>query len=469
MQNEVDLLLNGGIVVSMNDRRQVFSPGYVAITDGAIVAVGPSHEATGIVAKHSIRTDNKVVLPGFVNGHTHVSNGIHRGLYDELKLAEWIPFGMWPVLRSLTQDRSYYGTKVTIAENLLCGVTTGVIGEFSSPDHHAIDGALSALTESGMRAVVARICVDEGESDDPSQASPEDVRESIDGVLAEVDRLRKTYDSSLIEVVPEPLGVLRCSPDMVKALTAYARSEGTRMTMHVASSPDESEECMRLYGVGSVERLSQLGVLGPHLLIAHCVIANDRELAMLAEAKTGVSHNPVSNLMYAVGTAPLAEMIDVGVRVGLGTDGSTTNNGQNMWETMKMAMFLQKARFDATWGSGELALELATIGGARAIGMDDSIGSLEVGKRADMIVVDLDVPQLVPRQVWPSNLVYSNHSSAVRTVIIDGKTLVDDGQLVGWDMADVATNANRAAEEVNRATGLADRYRSRTRWEWIES
>ena len=149
-------------------------------------------------------------------------------------------------------------------------------------------------------------------------------------------------------------------------------------------------------------------------MIAHCVWPNEKERRLLAETSTGVSHNPVANLMYASGPRPLAEMIEAGVRIGLGTDGASTNNGQNLWETMKMAIFMQKSRFGAAWGSAELALELATIGGARAIGMDSEIGSIEVGKRADLIVIDLLQPHLVPRSTWPSNLVYSGDPHAVR-------------------------------------------------------
>lgn len=463
----VDLLLAGATVVTMDAERRVYDSGFVAITGDAITAVGPAAEQARYLAASTRNLSGRVVLPGMVNGHTHLTNGIHRGLYDEMPLAEWIPAAMWPVVRSCTRERCYAGARVSIAENLLNGVTTVVAGEFSTPAHDAMDGVLDAVAEAGIRAVVSRVSVDSDESDEPSQATDEDVRESVDGALAEVSRLRAAYDSALVEVVPEPLGVLRCTPDMVREMTAYARAEGTRMTMHVASSPDEIVECERRYDCGPVEFLAKLDALGEHLLIAHCVIATPAEMDLLAQHSTGVSHNPVSNLMYAVGTAQLDELLRAGVPVGLGTDGSSTNNGQNMWEAMKMAMFLQKARFGATWGSAELALELATLGGANAIGMADRIGSLEPGKQADLMVVDLDVPQHAPRATWPSNIVYSNEHTAVRTVMVAGEVLVDDGVLLGWDLPQVCAAADRAAEEVEAATGLYSRYRNRTRWTWI--
>lgn len=463
----VDLLLTGAAVVTMDAERHVYAPGFLAVTGDAITAVGPAAERGRYVAAHTRDLPGHVILPGMVNGHTHLTNGIHRGLYDEMPLGEWVRAAMWPVVRSCTRERCHAGARVSLAENLLNGVTTVVAGEFAVPDRSSMDGVLDAVADSGIRAVVSRVSVDSDESGDPSQATDEDVRESIDSALAEVSRLRAWYDSPLVEVVPEPLGVLRCTPDMVREMTAYARAEGTRMTMHVASSPDEIVECRRRYGRGPIEFLADQDALGEHLLIAHCVIATPGEMDLLARHSTGVSHNPVSNLMYAVGTAQLHELLEAGVAVGLGTDGSSTNNGQNMWEAMKMAMFLQKARFGATWGSAELALELATIGGACAIGLGERIGSLEPGKQADLMSVDLDVPQHAPRATWPSNIVYSNEHTAVRTVMVAGRILVEDGELSGWDLPEVCAAAARAADEVEAETGVYGRYRARTRWTWV--
>lgn len=462
---EADLVLRGGTVVTMDGQRLVHEQGYVAVSEGRIVGVGPDAECD-FTAPEVRRLTDQVVLPGIVNGHTHLSNGISRGLFDELPLADWVDRGMWPTMRANSAETTYAGARVALAENLLGGVTTTVVGEFGNPRHDSIEGVLTAVEEARVRAVVARISVDSDDEHDPSQASPPDVRETVDEALAEIDRLRARYDSPLVQVVPEALGVLRCTPEMVQAFTAYAREHGTRMTMHVASSPDEKEEAEYRLGMGSIERLAELDALGPHLLIAHCVWPNERERELLAETRTGVSHNPVANLMYASGTAPLAEMLDAGVRVGLGTDGASTNNAQNMWEVMKAAVFLQKARLGAGWGSAELALELATLGGARAIGLDQEIGSLEVGKRADLITVDLARAHLVPRSTWPSNLVYSGNPDAVRSVFVDGVCLVDEGRLTLWDHDEIVAEGNRAADLMNERTGLADLYRSRSRWTW---
>ncbi len=462
---KADILIIGGPVATMDAGRRAFDAGYVAISGTSIVGVGAAADCP-YTARRTYDARRMATLPGLINCHTHLSNSISRGLFDELPLADWVSQGMWPSLRASTSATAYAGARAALVENILGGVTTMVVGEFGRPDPGTLDGVLRAVRESGARAVVARMAVDSSDESDPSQSTATDVRDSIDGALQEVDRLRALFNSELIEVVPEPLGVLRCTSDMIREFTAYARAHQSRMTMHVASSQDEIVESQRRFGMGPIERLSELDALGDHLLIAHCVLPTAEEITLLAMSRTGVSHNPVSNLMYAAGIAPLSEMLSDQVRVGLGTDGASTNNGQNIWETMKFAIFLQKHRFGASWGSAELALELATIGGAHAIGMADSIGSLEVGKRADVILVDIDRPALLPESTWMSNLVYSPDPSAVRTVIVNGVVVAEADRVSAWSTEEVVAAGHRAAATMDRVTGLARAYRGRTGWNW---
>ena len=450
----------------MDSARRVWEDGYVAIADGAIIGVGPAHECA-VPALRTVSTRGRVVMPGLINCHTHLSHGLYRGLLDELPLDAWAAGGAWNLVRDSSMTSGYAGARVSLAENLRGGVTTIVAGEMSTPNVHAIDGVLRAVHESGCRAVVARMCADSAEDSDPSQTMPIAVREDPARAAEEVMRLRAEFNGPLVEVVPEPLGVLRCTPKMITELSALARDQGCRMTMHVASSRDEVDESHRRFGRGCIEQLAELDVLGPNLLIAHCVWPNDRELSLLASAGVGVSHNPVSNLMYGLGVAPLAEMLDADVRVGLGTDGASTNNSQNLWETMKFAIFLQKSRLDARWGSAEQALELATVGGASAVGLEQSIGSIEVGKRADLAVLATDRPQTLPRATWVSNAVYSADPSIVELVLVDGRVVVSNGKVTAWDGAETAAMVDAAAEMMNRTTGLAGQYRARSRWQWL--
>ena len=334
------------------------------------------------------------------------------------------------------------------------GVTTSVSGEFGTPRPDLPDGVLTAVTRSGMRAVVSRMTVDSADESSPSQFIPAPYRETPERAAEEVLRLQRAYASDRITVAPEALGVLRCTPAMIEL-------------MHAASSPDELDESRRRLGHGSVAELERLGVLGPRTLLAHAVWLDNEEIDVLARRQTGISHNPVSNAYYASGIARLGAMLAAGVRVGLGTDGASTNNGQNVWETMKVAMLMQKeAQSDASFGSAELALELMTRGGAAALHMDDAIGSLETGKRADLIVIDKARVSLSPGQTLISNLVYSNDPGAVRDVYVDGELVVRDGVHQSLDRDAVIANATAAFDRILRKTGLDSYIRDRTTWDW---
>jgi 5-methylthioadenosine/S-adenosylhomocysteine deaminase len=260
---------------------------------------------------------------------------------------------------------------------------------------------------------------------------------------------------------------MRCTPEMVVAMHEVAMESDSHFLMHAAASQDARDESRRRFGHGSITELERLGVLGPKTLLAHTIWLDDREIAQLAEHQTGVSHNPVSNAYYAAGVAPLASLLDAGIRTGLGVDGAATNNGQNVWETMKMAVLFQKQwREDAYFGSAELALELMTRGGARALHMEDQIGSLEAGKRADLIVIDIERVALTPPQTVISNLVYSNDPAAVRDVYVDGALVVDDGNHRHLERGPVIDDARTALGRLLEQTGLDSYIAERGSWQW---
>jgi 5-methylthioadenosine/S-adenosylhomocysteine deaminase len=254
---------------------------------------------------------------------------------------------------------------------------------------------------------------------------------------------------------------------MVQAMHEVSGRSGSLFTMHAASSQDEREASRRRFGHGSISELEKLGVLGPKTLLAHAIWLDDEEIALLATRGTGISHNPVSNAYYASGIARLPDLLRAGVRVGLGVDGASTNNSQNLWETMKMSMLMQKqAREQPDFGSAELALELATRGGAAALHMENEIGSLEAGKRADFIVIDIDRPSLAPESSIVSNLVYSNDPWAVREVYVDGELLVENGEHRRLKRQQVIGSANDAFRKVITQAGLSEYLQTRGRWRW---
>lgn len=463
-----ELLLTDAIVITMDGARRAFRSGFVWLREGRVHRVGAMREL-GAVPQGIVRRalGGQLVMPGLVNCHTHLSNGMLRGLYDEMPLETWFSKGMWPVLDGLDRPNGEAAAELALLELMSIGVTTTATGEIGSRHPEMLDGVLGAVERSGIRALVSRITMDSADASSAAQFIPEGYRDTPAFAADEVRRLKRRYDSDRVTVTPEALGVLRCTPEMVQAMHSVAVEHGCLFTMHAASSQDEREASRKRFGHGSITQLGKLGVLGPRTLLAHAIWLDDAEIALLAAHSTGLSHNPVSNAYYASGIARLPELLKAGVRVGLGVDGASTNNGQNVWETMKMAMLFQKQhREDPGFGSAELALELMTLGGARALHLEHEVGSLEPGKRADLIVIDTGRVSLAPAQTLVSNLVYSNDPWAVRDVYVDGERIVADGSHRALDRPTVVRGATGALDRVLKKAGLDDYLGKRSRWSW---
>ncbi len=463
-----ELLLTDAIVVTMDDERRAFRSGYVWIRDGLVHRVG-STASLGDPPRGVPRRSlpGKLIMPGLVNCHTHLSNGVLRGLYDEMPLEVWFSKGMWPVLDGLDRRNGEAAAALALLELMSMGVTTTATGEIGAPNPELLDGVLTSVERSGIRARVSRIAMDSADPSSPSQFIREGYRDTPAFATDEIRRLKRRFDSDRVTVTPEAIGVLRCTPAMIEAMHALSVEYECLFTMHAASSQDERDESQRRFGHGSITELEKLGVLGPRTLLAHAIWLDDTEIALLAERGTGISHNPVSNAYYASGIARLPELLAAGLRVGLGVDGASTNNGQNVWETMKIAMLFQKQhREDPGFGSAELALELMTRGGAAALHLAHEVGSLEPGKRADLIVIDTERVSLAPAQTVVSNLVYSNDPWAVRDVYVDGEQIVRDGVHRAFNRPAVIRGAGRALGRVLERAGLERYLEARSRWQW---
>ena len=463
-----DILLTDAIVLTMDADRHAYRSGFVWLRGDRIHRVGPMSELAQLPADIPRRAlHNRLIMPGLVNCHTHLSNGILRGIYDEMPLEVWFAKGMWPVLDSLDARAAEAAADLSLLELMSTGVTTTSSGEIPVAHPDMIDAVLTAVERSGIRAVVSRIAMDSADESGGAQFIPPAYRDKPRFAADEVRRLQKRFHSSRVQVAPEALGVLRCTPEMIETLHAVATDTDVLFTMHAASSQDERDESRRRFGHGSIIELERLRVLGPKTLLAHAIWLDDQEIATLAERQTGLSHNPVSNAYYASGVSRLPQLLTAGVRVGIGVDGASTNNSQNVWESMKMAMLFQKQHLEqASFGSAELALELMTRGGAAALHMQDQIGSLEAGKYADLIVIDIDRPALAPAQTIISNLVYSNDPWAVRDVYVDGRLVVSNGQHATLRSDAVIRNARSALAGVLARSGLDDYLSKRSRWNW---
>lgn len=443
-------LVRGGAVMSLDTQAQVFSPGFVAVEAGRIAGVGPMEQCPA-GADTVIDARDCLVLPGFVNSHTHLVQSLIRGLGDEMPPGAWLGQVVFPLSRFQTRERAYHGARLSLLELTRSGVTTTADCHFTNVHGDALDGVVQALRESRVRGVVARGSMD-------SEAVPAYAREDTAAALREVDRVRAAWESDAIRITLEPLGPHRCSERMLRAFHDYARRSGARMHLHLASSPAEADWARATHGCGAAEYVDRLGLLDDRVLAAHCVHLTDAEVTLLAQRGVPVSHNPASNAILGYGIFPLARFLAAGGLVGLGVDGAGSNNGQNMFESMKLAMLFQKALLrDPTVGSAALALELATRASARALEVDAVAGSLEVGKGADLIVVPVRQPHLAPFEGLVSNLVYAGTATQARTVMIGGELVLRDGRHVLFDEDEVIEQANRAQQEIiaeARAAGV---------------
>ena len=471
MLQKREFIIRDATVLTMNDERDAYECGFIWVRGEQILRVGDVSDLGDVPADVEVTSARgRLILPGLVNAHGHLSNGILRGIYDEMPLGVWFAKGMWPVLNAMDEKTAMTSADLALLELMTTGVTTTVSAEFGTPRLDMPDSVLKAVTKSRVRALVSRMTVDSPDESDPSQTVPPEYREPVAQAIAETERLQREYQSERVRVAPEALGVLRCTEEMVAGLHDLAVRSDSAFLMHIASSKDEHLSSQRLFGHGSVTELQRRGALSARTLLAHAIWLDDTEIHAIAEADAGVSHNPVANAYYASGIARLSDLLAAGVRVGLGVDGASTNNSQNLWESMKMALLFQKERTeDASFGSAELALELATRGGAAALHMEDRIGSLEPGKQADFISIDVRRTALAPRQTLVSNLVYSNDPQAVRDVYIAGEPVVIDGIHQFLDHDTVLTAADEALEHVLVQSGLKSYLESRSSWRWIRT
>ena len=462
------VLLTDAVVITMDPARTAYRNGYVWMRDGTIREVGAMPAPAGLPAGTVIRSmaGRHLVMPGLVNAHNHISNNVVRGTFDEGSREDY-GTRMFVALRALDGEASYAGALSSLVEQLCGGVTTTQAGEFGHVDRPA--GVLRAIHDAGLRAVFSLAVMDSADETVDSQTVPEEFREGASQAVARLEDLERRFGSDLVTVAPEVLSPMRCTPEMIRTLHSHSLERRAPLFMHVGAAQDEMDESVRRHGLTTVEFLESLGVLGPRTVFAHANYITEAENGLLARYGTGVAHCPVANI-WAGGRIPmLAEWVAAGVRVGLGTDGATSNNGQNLWETAKMAVLLQKTRLaDRTYASAELGLELLTIGGARALHMEDRIGSLEPGKQADVICIDIDRPSLTPRATVTSNLIYSHDRAAVRHVYVGGVERLRDGKPVKLDVGTVVSMVEKHARRVLSAPGVGRGFAERSRMGWAD-
>jgi 5-methylthioadenosine/S-adenosylhomocysteine deaminase len=438
-----DLILSGGIVVSMDAARTIFPDGSVAIRNDSILAVGPRAEIEArYQAAQTIDARGTLVLPGFINGHVHVPMTLFRGLHDDVTLHDWLYKYIFPAeAKNVNEEFVRWGTKLAAAEQIRSGVTTFA-------DMYYFEDAVAEETKSaGMRGVVGETFIDFPAPDNKTNAE----------MLAYTEKfLKKWQGDPLIHAAVAPHSIYTCSKKTIQDAAALARKYHSPILIHVSEMKKEWDDSEKQNGMSPVQYLESIGVLGPDLVAAHCIFVDQADRKLLAERNVGCVHNPSSNMMIASGVAPVPEMRAAGIAVGLGTDGPAgSNNDLDLMEEIDLAAKLAKiTKMDPLALNAKSVVEMATIDGARALHMEKEIGSLEPGKKADIILIGLDAPNAVPMYDIYAQIAYSLKASDVETVIIGGRLVMRDRKLLTIDEPRVLEKAREYGKSVSSSLNL---------------
>jgi 5-methylthioadenosine/S-adenosylhomocysteine deaminase len=432
----VDLLLAGGTVVTMDSAFRVLEDGAIAVKGERIVAVGPARELRARYdAARTIDTSGRIVMPGLVNTHTHVPMTLLRGVGGDVELMVWLTKYIWPAENAhVTPEFVTWGTRLAAWEMIRTGTTTFADMYFYE------DQVAEAAKQAGLRGFCAATVMDH-----PVPG----LKNADEGLRAAEAFLKKWSGDSLIVPALGPHAAYTVSPETLVRIKALADRFQAPLTIHAAESPSEMQMIREKYGTTTVTHLEKIGFLGPRLTLAHAIWLSDAEIATLARTSVGTAHCPSSNMKIASGVQPLAKLRKAGVRAGLGTDGPASNNDLNMFEEIDLALKLQKVTTgDPAVLSARDGVELATIGGARALHLEREIGSLEPGKRADLIVLATDAPWALTRYDVYSHLAYAQKGTDVATTIVNGRVLMEDGRMLTLDTAQIAARAREYRDRI---------------------
>jgi len=439
MSAAADLLIDARWVIPIAPGGHVLERHAVVVTNGRIADLLPTIEARKSYSpKHSISLESHVLMPGLVNLHTHAAMTLMRGLADDLPLMEWLNQHIWPAeAKHVTPEFVYDGTLLACAEMLKGGITC-----FNDMYFYPEETARAAI-EAGMRAMVGMICIEF-----PTRYAA-DAQDYLRKGLATRDRY---LSEPLLSFCLAPHAPYTVSDRSLEQILTYANELDLPIHIHLHETEDEIKESLTRFGMRPVERLRRLGLICPNLIAVHAVHLDSAEIDLLAHHGASVAHCPSSNLKLASGIAPLARFVERGLNTGLGTDGTASNNRLDVFEEMRLAALLAKAESNqASSVPAQSALHMATLGGARALGLADKIGSIERGKLADLCAVDLSNIALTPVYHPASHLVYAAGRNDVSHVWVEGRMRVDQGRLVDIDEERLRANARawqlRVAEQ----------------------
>lgn len=439
-------LIRNAYVISMDSQRRCFENGDVLVENDRIVAVGKVADSKMTEETELIDAAGCIVLPGLANTHVHTSQQLERGLADDVDLLTWLHKRTWPFESRLTEEDSYVSSLACGVELIRSGVT-----RFAEAGGQHVNGMGRAVSELGVRAALCQSTMDCGKG--LAEGWVLSTQECLDRQTALFDRWHGEADGRL-SVWFGLRTIFNCSDELIVRSKELADARGVGLHMHVAEVREEVEFCRETRGATTVEHLERLGALGPNLMAVHTVWLTDNEIGLFAKRGVKVSHNPAA-AMRVLGFAPIAEMLDAGVCVTLGTDGAPCNNRMDMIAEMRLAGLIHKGRkLDPTVVPAESVVEMATTNGAQALLAGDETGSLEPGKKADIVVIRPDSAGTLPVHSPVSALVYAMSSSEVESVMCDGQWLLRDGEVLCVDEQAVLEEAKDRAGSLRRRSGI---------------
>jgi len=431
-----DLLIKDVTIVTMDEKDRIINNGVIVVNSGKIEYVGTFNDVPGCFGSETYRrivsASGCVAIPGLVNVHTHSSMCLMRGYADDLPLQHWLEQKIFPVEAKLSSDDIYWGAMLSCIEMIKSGTTTFADMYFS------MDYVARAVEEIRMRACLSVGITSDGSNHDSKLKS----------VAAFCERWNFQADGRITTMFG-PHAPYTCSPELLKDVAVLAANMEIPIHIHVSETQKEVSDIKMRYGLSPVEFLNSCGIFDSKTLAAHCVVLSDDDISILSDKNVAVAHNPGSNMKLASGVAPLGKLISAGVTVGLGTDGSSSNNNLDMFEEMRLSSLLHKvSNLDATAIPAYTSLKMATIGGAKCLGIDHNIGSIEAGKKADIAIVNFKQPHLMPVTDVISHLVYSASGADVTTVVIDGKVVMENKKIMTVDEDEVIEEVSVRAKKL---------------------
>jgi 5-methylthioadenosine/S-adenosylhomocysteine deaminase len=444
----MNIIIEGGTTVTMGTKGTIKNS-CIIIEDEEIIEIGKANELKKKYRRYEkINAKDKIVIPGLIDTHHHAAMSILRGYADDLDLKTWLEDWIWPIEKKMTNHDIYVGALLTAVESIMGGITT-----INTMYHHTEElNEAQAFCKAGNRGVIGHVCF--------SWRKEEDRR-----ALESLAKNWHNKEKGRIRTSVDPHAPYTVDPEYMKELKTITRELNEKYAnnqspiirhMHIAETQDEREKISKAFNIqireGVVEYLDSLKVLSSDIIAAHCVHLTRKDIEILQKRNVKVAHNPISNLKLGSGISPIPQLLKNNITVGLGTDSSCSNNSSDMFEVMKIAALLHKGfNRDPIALSTEKVLNMATLEGAKAISWNSEIGSIEAGKKADLIIIDVKKPHLTPMYKETSHIVYSMKSSDVETVLINGELVMEDREVKTVDVEETIALAERTKQ------GLLDR------------